>query len=111
MAIIFEFPTDRQRARAAIEATMKNLLDNVGDLHVDVKVQMKQMVMDSYDKYSDWAIQGSVVPPNGQPFTDEQISAIQSGMQSLGDQFIELNRRMFFDILTLKTELFKLTGF
>lgn len=110
MAIIFEFPTEKQRARAAIETHMKSLLDNVGVMSAVEKENHLLMVMSTWDEYSKWNIRGSVTQPDAQPFTDDQVEAIKAGMRSMDDEYKKQISKMFVDILTLKHQLYILTG-
>lgn len=110
MAIIFKFPTDRQRSRADTERTLINAVDSAGVLNTDEKKNLIHALMSTYDEYSKWSPQGVVEPPAEQPFTNEQREAIRAGMQAMHDDYREQRQKMFLDILTLKHKLYMLEG-
>lgn len=105
MAIIFEFPTEKQRARAGIEAVLKRIIVS-GGLDEETGKDMLEMVMASYDRYQDWNIQCNIAPPEDQPFTEGQKEAINQGLVNFGNDFMERIKVMFTDILTLKMQLY-----
>lgn len=106
MAIIFEFPTDKQRARASIETVVKKYIDSVDYLSAGEKEEAVRAIIATYDQYSEWDIQASITPPADQPFTAEQITSINNGIQVVGDKFAEHIQMMFSEILKLRMKLF-----
>ena len=98
MTKILEFPNHRV-GRGRIKAVIQKALESHAP---STQGQKLEEVMDIYDRYSITPTSVTIMHPEAQPFTDEQVDCINAALDPLVSSFIGQIREAVLEIIRLK---------
>lgn len=105
MALIYEFPSEKQRKRAATEAMVRSVIAKSCGGDGEIGDDVVGLIMETYDRFPEYSFSTAIVPPVDEPFTEKQVKAINDGLAQTGPQISQFINSMFYEILTQKFKL------